>query len=306
MGQALNQLVISPLLQGASEVAGKVAPDSQAAKLLDKANKDWWDTMVVATEGIRKSLEIDPNTEYQKLPGEAGGMVGNNSSTSWSRVTPGAIAVKFLLPAVTEGMDAMNRAREKGASPAQQIGAFAWGLASTEAFVNLPLHVQSAAAGPIMRFVERTFKSSLIAGGAHDALRRINNLITPLTGGEQQPFDWKALLKVAAPMGVFGGVMGGDARARPQGPIAEQAFPKGRGSPPIPGGREICAQGSASHGSTVAAAKPAPRKRRPSVLSKSPRKLLLRSGVKRLDHWPDLDGMERSWAERLHQLAPRR
>jgi hypothetical protein len=75
MGQALNQLVISPLLQGASEIAGKVAPDSQAAKLLDKANKDWWDTMVTATEATRKSLAIDPKTtavvliEYQNDSG---------------------------------------------------------------------------------------------------------------------------------------------------------------------------------------------------------------------------------------------
>ena len=245
MGEALNRMVISPLLQGTSEAAKAVAPDSDFAKLTEKANRDWQTTMVDAVSSMRKSLEIDPNTEVQGLKGEAGGMIGSLfPELLGAAVTPGAIAVKFLLPAVTNGMDEMKRAREKGASPAQQIGAFAWGLASTEAFVNLPMHVQSAATGPIMRFLERTMKGTLVAGGAHEALRDINNLITPLTGGQQQPFSLKELAKTALPMGVFGGVMGEDARTRPQGPIAEQAFPKGGEPAPMPGGEERFAPGA--------------------------------------------------------------
>jgi hypothetical protein len=238
MGESLNRFLISPVLQGVSEATKAVAPDSAVAKLADKANRDWQSMMVDAAEKMRKSLEIDPATEVQGLKGEAGGMIGNLfPQLLGAAATPGAMAVKFLLPSVTAGMDAMNRAREHGATPAQQIASFAWGLGESEAFVNLPLHVQSAAAGPLLRFVERTTKAALVAGGAHEALRDINNLITPITGGEQQPFDWKALAKVVVPMGVFGGVLGENARPRAQGPIAEQAFPKGGEAPtPMPGG----------------------------------------------------------------------
>jgi hypothetical protein len=237
MGEALNRFLIAPVLQGTALATQAVVPGSAVAKITDKANKDWWNTMVNGAEAVRKSLEIDPNTEVQGLKGEAGGMIGNLfPQLLGAAATPGAIAVKFLLPSVTSGMDAMNRARENGASPAQQIASFAWGFGESEAFVNLPLHVKSAAAGPIMRFIERTTKATLVAGGAQEGLRDINNLITPITGGEQQPFDWKALAKVAIPMGVFGGVMGENARPRPQGPIASQAFPKGEPAPPMPGG----------------------------------------------------------------------
>jgi hypothetical protein len=123
--------------------------------------------MVDAASSMRKSLEIDPATEVQGLKGEAGGMIGKLFPDLLSAaVTPGAIAVKFILPAVTEGMDAMDRAKERGAAPWQQLAQFAWGFGQSEAFVNLPLHVQSAAVGPIMRFLERTTKATLGAGGS--------------------------------------------------------------------------------------------------------------------------------------------
>ena len=202
--------------------------------------------MVDAAGRMRKSLEVDPNTEYQGLRGEAGGMIGKMFPDLLAAyVTPGAVAAKFLLPAVTEGMDAMDRAKQRGANPAQQIASFAWGVASTEAFVNLPLHVQSAAINPIMRFLERTMKGSLIVGGAQEALRDINNLITPLTGGEQQPFDWRSLLKVA-PLGIFAGVaekMPGQER---QARLPSRRSRKEESSSDTGRRCQVCAQGSAS------------------------------------------------------------
>jgi hypothetical protein len=220
---AVEEHVISPALDLIDSAAQSVAPGTEVSKFISGIKANYQDSLKQRSEAD-KGVEFDQNKEHRSFLGEVSGNLAKLSvdlpiiaqtaqaiplragAGIAARLTHGAASM--TIPGASAGKEAADAVKKRGGSAAQQAKAFIRAMVETQAMGAIPLGVESKAATMAGRVAGRTAKAVPLASATVEGVRDVQNLLSPVTGDEYQPFSLEENIKNAIPLAIMGGVMG--------------------------------------------------------------------------------------------------